>query len=243
MKAGGAGILVQLRPARGNPFPESRHRGWRRAVLLAPVRQGYRFGHATELQRPVQGRIAPAQYQQALAAETRGVLHPVMELPAFDRLGAVQAQFAGLKRAHASREKNSLRLESRARAGFNMETLPFSQRPQHGHFLAEMKGRFEGCDLLHEGVHQFLRVQNRYGRNIVDRLVRVELGALSARFPQGIDDMRIDAQQSQLKDLEQPAGTGANNQCIGLYGHGPQAGVRAGSTGAELYGWACAAIH
>ena len=109
-----------------------------------------------------------------------------------------------------------------------MKALPFLKRPHHGHFLAQVKGGIKGRDLFQQGVHQILGVQHRDGRNVVDRLVRVQFRALPARLAQGINKMRLDAEQSQFKNLEQPAGAGANNQCIGLYNHGRQSKTGSG---------------
>ena len=111
MQAGRAGLFVQLRPALLDQFPELRHRSGRRAVLVAPVRQRHGLGDSAQFQRPVQSGVAAAEYQQAPAAETRGILYAVMKLPAFQGLGAVQAKLAGLKRAHAAGEKKRFYLK------------------------------------------------------------------------------------------------------------------------------------
>ncbi len=48
------------------------------------------------------------------------------------------------------------------------------------HLFAEMKLGLEGMDLLHQSIHEFLRSTDRQRRNVVDRLVGIQLGALSA---------------------------------------------------------------
>ena len=108
-----------------------------------------------------------------------------------------------------------------------MKALPFSKRPDHRHLFAQVKSWVEGLDLLQKGVHEVLGVEHRYGRNVVDRLVRIELRALPAGLPQGVHEVCADAEQPEFKHLEQPAGTRANYQCIGSYGHRlPGAGSR-----------------
>ncbi len=53
-------------------------------------------------------------------------------------------------------------------------------------------------------------------RNVVDRFLRIELGALAANFVENIDEVRLHIEQAKLEHGEQPARTGANNQHIGL---------------------------
>ena len=219
MQPGCAGLLLQLRPALPDQLLELRNRRRRSAILIAPVRKRYGFRAAAQFQRPVQRGISPAQNQQPLAGKARGVPDPVVQLPAFDRFGPVQAQLAGLERTHAPGEKQRSRLEPRASAGFDVEALPFPERLNCRDFLAQVKLGAEGFDLFQQRVHQFLRAEHRNGRNVVDRLVRVEFGALASGLAQRIHDVSVDAQQPQLEYLEESAGTGAHNQCIGLYCH------------------------
>ena len=79
------------------------------------------------------------------------------------------------------------------------------------HLLTEMQLRFERLDLLQQPVDQFLRPAHRQCRNVVDRLVGVELGALAARVLQRIDHLGADAQQAELEHLEQAAGSGSDD--------------------------------
>ena len=58
---------------------------------------------------------------------------------------------------------------------------------------------------------QFLRTADRQRRNIVNRLVRIQLRALPADDLQGIEHMRLDAEQTQLEHLEQAARSGTDN--------------------------------
>ena len=54
-------------------------------------------------------------------------------------------------------------------------------------------------------------------RNIVDRLVGVELGALAAELVENVDDMRLHVQEAQFENGEQAARPCANDQHIGFY--------------------------
>ncbi len=69
--------------------------------------------------------------------------------------------------------------------------------------LAEMKAGVERLDLLHQAVDEFLGAADRQRRDVVDRLVRIELRALPARMRERIDDLALDAEQAELEDGEQ----------------------------------------
>src|SRR4029077_13915731 len=51
--------------------------------------------------------------------------------------------------------------------------------------------------------------------NVVERLLRIKLGALAARPVENIDHMRLQLRQPQLKHREQPNWASANNNDIG----------------------------
>jgi hypothetical protein len=74
----------------------------------------------------------------------------------------------------------------------------------------------ERLDLLHQAVHEFLRTANRQRRDVVDRLVRIELRALPARMLQGVDEVALDAQQPEFENLEQAGRACADDNGIGL---------------------------
>ncbi len=92
-----------------------------------------------------------------------------------------------------------------------MWNLPLPEHAQFGHFLAQMKRGVEGLRLLQQSIDQFLCAAHRQRRNVVDRLVRIELGALTAGLAQGIDDVRADAEKAQFEDLKQSHGTCADD--------------------------------
>ncbi len=65
-------------------------------------------------------------------------------------------------------------------------------------------GRAERLDLLHQRVDQPLRRHLRQRRNVVDRLLRIELGALAADLVEDVDEMRLHVEQAELEHREQP---------------------------------------
>jgi hypothetical protein len=100
-----------------------------------------------------------------------------------------------------------------------------------GHFLAQVEGRLERLDLLEQVVGQFLAGADGHGRDVVDRLVRIQLHALAADGRQRIDHVGLDFQQAQLEHLEQADRARADDHGIGFDGAGKGA---VGSDGARF---------
>ncbi len=95
-----------------------------------------------------------------------------------------------------------------------------SRRCDAGDFLAQVEGRLERLDLLEQVVGQFLAGAHGHGRNVVDRLVRIQFHALAANGWQRIDDVGLDFEQAEFEDLEQADRAGADDDGIGLDGAG-----------------------
>src|ERR1700689_2278205 len=74
-----------------------------------------------------------------------------------------------------------------------------------------MKCRIEGLHLLQQAIDQFLRAADGQRRNVVNRLVRIELSALTAGQAQGIDDVCADAKKAQFEDLKEANGARADD--------------------------------
>ena len=84
------------------------------------------------------------------------------------------------------------------------------------HLLAQVELRVERLGLLQQPVDQLLGAADGQRRDVVDRFLRVQLAALSARMLERIDHVGADAEQAELENLEQPAGTGADDDDVGL---------------------------
>jgi hypothetical protein len=82
------------------------------------------------------------------------------------------------------------------------------------HFLPEMKRRIERLCLFEQAVDQLLSTANRQRRDVVNRLVGIQLGALSAGAGQRIDDMGADAKQAEFENLEQAHGARTDDDGI-----------------------------
>src|SRR3984893_16943515 len=79
-----------------------------------------------------------------------------------------------------------------------------------------MKARMERLDLVQQRVGEALAGDERDARNVVDRFLWIELGALAADLVENIDQMRLHSEQSQSENGKQPTGPCANNQHIGF---------------------------
>ncbi len=170
---------------------------------------------ACEFERPVERGIAAAEDHEPLAGEIRGALHLVVNVPALERFAALHAQLARLKRSQAARDDDGARMKARVARRAQQERVVL-EHFQLRDFLAQMKLRVERLRLLHQPIDQLLRAAHRQRGDVVDRLFRIELAALPARMLQRIDDVRADAEQSELEDLKQTAGSRADDDDVGL---------------------------
>ena len=74
-----------------------------------------------------------------------------------------------------------------------------------------MKRGVKGLGLLQQPIDQFLRAANGQRGNVINRLVGIQLGALTAGLRQGIDDVSADPEKPEFEDLEQSDGAGADD--------------------------------
>jgi hypothetical protein len=77
-----------------------------------------------------------------------------------------------------------------------------------------MKLRIEGLDLLHQPIDEFLRVAHRQRRDIINGLIRIKLGTLSARMRQRVHDVGTKTQEPELERLEKTAGACADDDDV-----------------------------
>ena len=170
-----------------------------------------------KVQGPVECGVSTADDHQVFVGKVSRVLDAVKQLAVVKLVQAIDAQQLGLKSPHARSDENRLGQELRALGGFHKEAAVFALF-HHADFLAQMKGRAEGLDLLHQVVGQFLAGAGRNRRNVVDRLVGVQLNRLAARVGQRIDDVRLDLQQAEFKHLKQADRACAHDDGIGFDG-------------------------
>ena len=205
--------LDEFYAARGNQLAHRGDRRGRTAELCAPVHEGQRAHLVGERDGPVERRVAAAADHEVLAVEVRGGLDPVQHLLALEPLDVRHAEAARLEGADAGGNDDRARVEHGARRGRHVEAAVV-QLPDFGDFLAEMIRRVEGLRLFDQAIDEFLCAADGQRRNVVDRLVRVQLGTLPAGLRQRIDDVRRDAEEAEFEDLEQARGAGANDDCF-----------------------------
>src|SRR5262245_32438715 len=70
-------------------------------------------------------------------------------------------------------------------------------------------------DLLKQALGQLVTGDHRQCRNVIDRLLGIELRALPPGAVQDVDDMALDVEQSEFEYRKQPAWAGANNHRVG----------------------------
>ena len=77
-----------------------------------------------------------------------------------------------------------------------------------------MEGRAERFDLLQQRFGEALPGDVGNPGDVVDRLFRIQLGALAADLVEDVDQMRLHVEQAEFEHGEQSARARANNQHI-----------------------------
>ena len=96
--------LHVLHPPGRNQLAHPRHRRRRGAELGAAMDVDETRGLAAEVEHPVERRVAAAEDHEPLAVKPRGVAHAVVQLPAFERVCALDGELLRLERAEAGRD-------------------------------------------------------------------------------------------------------------------------------------------
>src|SRR5262245_65333707 len=81
-----------------------------------------------------------------------------------------------------------------------------------------MELRAERLDLLHQRVDQALAGAHGDARDVVDRLLGIKLGALTADLVEDVDEMRLHVEEAELEHREQPAGPRPDDEHVSLDG-------------------------
>src|SRR5687767_1131135 len=196
--------LHVLHPPGRNQLAHPGHRRRRGAELGAAMDVNETRGLAAEVEYPVEGGVAAAEDDEPLAVKSRGIAHTVVQLPAFEQICTHDGEFLRLERAEAGRDYHGTGEKRGVERGAHEEPAVVAPG-KLCHFLSEMESRLEGLDLLQQPIDELLRAAYRQRRDVVDRLVGIELGALTARMLERVDDVRLDAEQPELEHLEQPA--------------------------------------
>ena len=191
------------------------HRGNRRihgAVFIASMHQRNVLRYRCQSNDPVECRIAAAEDGELLARVLLRVAHPVLNGSVAEFLDALRAQCTRLERTDTCSDHDSLAVELFACIGLYVKFV--TVRAHNRHFFAEVHARAEGFDLLKQAFGQFVTGAHRDTGNVVDGFVRIELRTLAARLPNRVNDLGLEAQQSELENLKQAARPGADDDNV-----------------------------
>ncbi len=187
----------------------------RGAELAAPVHEREVTRNRREVQRPIERGIAAARDHDALVAQRFHLPDGIENGGALIGLDARDRRPFGLERAASCRDHDDLDFEYLAAIGLHAEQriADLLDRPHH---LLKVKRRPERFDLRQQGVAETLPGDVGHARNVVDRLLRIELRALTADLVEDVDHVRLHVEQTKLEHREQPARSGADDQHVGL---------------------------
>ena len=208
---------MECEPAGRGERLHARDRRRLRAKLRAAVHQRHAARLAAELEHPVERAVAAARDQHVLAVKVLGAPHAIEQLRAFVSLRVGHQEPPRLERAEAARDDEAAGVEARAGRGLDGEAAGRLPRDR-GDFLAEVEPGVERLDLLEQAVDEFLRAAHRQRRDVVDRLVGIELGALAAGMRERVDDLALHAEQAEFEHGEEADRAGADDHAFGLDG-------------------------
>ena len=166
------------------------------------MQQRERLGDGLKVQGPIERGVAAADDEHVAVPEILHLAHRVEDGGAFILLDAGERRTLRREGAAARGDHHHFAIEN----GFGVGREPEAAVPpfQALHPLIEMKLGAERLDLLHQPIGQLLAGHHGQTRNVVDRLLRIELGALSARAVENIDQMAFDVDEAELEHGEQP---------------------------------------
>ncbi len=190
------------------------HRGRRRAKLGAAVQQGERLGDGLQIQRPIERGIAAADDEHVAILEILHLAHGVEDRGALIMLDAGKRRPLRGEGPAARGDHQDLAFELGAAIGGEPEAV--IEALETFDPLIEMELGAEGLDLCHEPVGQLLAADHGEPRDVVDRLLWVELGALAARAVENVDDMGLDVDEAELEHGKEAYGPCPYNDGVGL---------------------------
>jgi len=139
-----------------------------------------------------------------------------MHVAPFERVGAFDRQPLRHECAVARGDQHGRRVEAQAVIGARAPAAVLGAFERLD-ALAEMDRRIERAALVEQPLHQFARGARHDRRNVVDRLVRIQFGALTADALRAVDEMTGQADHAGLERREQADGPRADDQHVGLY--------------------------
>ena len=187
------------------------------AEAVAVMNQSQRLGERGEVERPVERAVATAGDQDVLVLELLHLAHGIEDGLAFIAIDAGDRRALGHEAAAAGGDHHGMGDDLGLGIGRQLPAAVVELLERAGH-LVEMELGAEGLDLLHQPVGQFLAGDDGQAGNVVDRLLRIQLGALPARPVEDVDQMAFEVQQTQLEHREQSDGARADDCDVRLDG-------------------------
>ena len=171
------------------------------------------FGLVGQLEHPVECRVTTAENDEPFARKLCRIAHAVVQRLVLVLLDIRHPQLPRLERADPGSDHHGFRVELLALARLDEKRVVILA-PHDLHFLAQVHPGRERLDLFQERIGQFLPGAHGNRRDIVDRLVGIQLGALPSGSRYRVDDLGLEAQQAEFEDLEQAAGTCADDDDV-----------------------------
>src|SRR5439155_15472880 len=152
----------------------------RGAEIVAAVQEGQAPRQRMKIERPVKGGIATADDENVAVTKALHLLDRIEDRAPLIGIDPGDGWLLGLERSASCCNDDNLGAEDQSAVGLELEqaVLTFLKR---GYHLIEVELRMKRLDLIEQPVGQFATGDHRHARNVVDRLLWIELGALAAR--------------------------------------------------------------
>ena len=206
----------------------------RGAEFAAPVQQCEMTCDRSEVERPVERAVAAADDENTLVAQRLHLAHRVEDRFSLIRLDAWDRRALRLERAATGGDDEDLALELGALVGLHAEQ-GIADLLHRLHHFSEMELRIERLNLLQQRIDEALRAGVGNAGNVVNRLLRIEFGALPADLVENVDEVTLHVEQAKFENGEQPDGPRTNNDnvCFDRFSHNP---VQARSAFLPMFG-------
>src|SRR5439155_6356096 len=180
------------------------------AEIIAAVQEGQAPCQRVEIERPVEGRIAASDDKNIAVTKVFHLLDRIEDGASLISIDAGDWRLLGLKRSASCCNDDNLGAEDQPAVGLKLELTVLTSL-KCGDHLIEVELRMEGLDLFEQPMSQLGASDHRHARNIVDRLLRIKLGALAAGAVENIDHLTLDIEKTELENRKQPAWPRAND--------------------------------
>src|SRR5579863_5211197 len=185
---------------------------WRRAEFGAAMDDGHPLGDLGERERPIDRRIAAAGDDDTAAAELLAPVHEIKDTLPFERLDALERRAVRPEGAGPGRDHHGAGGDPEPGGILENKTLFRRREARDG--VAQMEHRGKGRGLFDQPLDQFGGADSRIARDVVDRLFRIERGALPARRRQSVENPAADLEHAAFEHGKEPHWSPADDRDI-----------------------------